>query len=283
MAHVLFLLLGWLLVVTASCSGPGGSNSAKASCQPFCVSACQTLAECGIEEGSSTCAHDCSRGLDPSTCENVRPLDQYSCDELNQLYRCASYCATLCSRGDECGTFDDALCVQGCAAETPPICNPASVAARTCDQLKPELRSFEDAGRARVNGGATGSVSSGTSAYGLCGTARDCTPPSGCSAETNTCGACTTDAECTQFPGPHACSATGECSKVACVTDANCFLTGCDTARHTCKQCVSNADCRVVLLACDPATFKCVECLSDADCASKNRQCDLATKFCVST
>jgi len=256
---------GLLLVATlaGSCSGGGSSQ-----CRPSCENTCQAFATCSLGTAdAATCVADCIAGSDPSTCAHARPADQLTCPELKQVYDCAQYCTALCRRGPSCGTFSESFCDTGCASYGPPVCNVASVAARTCDQLKPELRTYEDRGRdlsqpGTVSGGGVGSPA----AFGLCKDARDCTAPLGCASATNTCAPCAADAECAQ----------GTIFKYRCSSSAACVQVECLTA----------ADCSSVFPACDPTTFKCVDCLRDEDCTassvlSAGKKCDVPNRTCV--
>jgi hypothetical protein len=92
-----------------------------------------------------------------------------------------------------------------------PDCNAASVAARTCDQLKPELRNYEDSARAERSGSDVAVHGSIGNAYGLCADADDCELPLGCTLSTNTCSACASDADCDRGFGSYIYSAEKEC------------------------------------------------------------------------
>jgi hypothetical protein len=96
--------------------------------------------------------------------------------------------------------------------------NPDSVAARTCDQLKPELRISEDRGRALHSSGDD-AVFGTSSTFGLCNTTADCSGPvpQSCDLATNVCRPCATDADCKTDFGAHACAPDGTCKIVDCV------------------------------------------------------------------
>jgi Cys-rich repeat protein len=261
------------ILVAATVSGCGNDPGKNADCSSFCRSFCKQLDTCQID-GSSSCQADCTAGLGSARCSDARPPDQLTCDELRGLYECASYCATLCTRGPQCGSFDSTLCVEGCAARQPIICNPASVAARTCDQLKPELREYEDIGRSSSQPGDQGSFGGSGSAFGLCRSNSDCNGQR-CDLATNVCGPCKTDADCKEDFGAHMCAPDGSCMRVQCVEDADCPGQRCDTAMHKCVRCLVDADCTgQVFLHCNPAKNTCVQCTTDADC---NGQSGLGT------
>jgi len=192
--------------------------------------------------------------------------DQLTCTELKGAYACADYCATLCARAPSCGSFDSNLCAQGCTTQSPSICNAASVAARTCDQLKPELRDYEDTARAEHDGSHIQIGFGGTNHYGLCTKADDCELPLTCALSTNTCSACASDTDCKRAGGKYVCSSEKACLEVSCLTDADCFGRVCDADSHECVECRGDADCKSVYGACDTATSECVECTSDANC-----------------
>lgn len=261
------------------CAGDSGSNS----CGSFCKDFCQELGKCQID-GSSSCVRDCTSGLSSENCSGARPPDQLTCDELGALYQCAQYCATLCTRAPQCGSFDSKLCAEGCGATQPSICNPASVPARTCDQLKPELRLYEDKGRALSTPG-TDFVGGGTSdAFGLCLSNSDCEGQR-CDLTTNVCGPCHTDAECKGDFGAHICAPDGSCMAVECAEDADCFAGDkCDPAHHKCVRCLVDADCTGQTFPhCSPAKNTCVQCVADADCVgqptSRGSHCGLNSPF----
>jgi len=301
----LIRLFAFPLLLTAtlgSCSSSTPSNDT--ACRSVCASTCKAFADCSLVDANSTaCVDGCVTSADPKSCANARPADQLTCDELKQIYDCSVYCAALCQRAPECGTFDPSFCLRGCANGDPPVCNAASVAARTCDQLKPELREYEERGRSLSSNNSV--FIGGTSdpkAFGLCKTGDDCALPLGCSVATNTCAPCAADSECLHTFDKYSCSPKSECVKVDRLSDADCPLGVCDTP-HTCVDCRTDADCKFGFLACNPTsecvqctrnehctmspfkvcdatTFRCVECLTDADCSAPER-CDLADHFCV--
>jgi hypothetical protein len=255
--------LSLLLLTTLADSCSDGS----AQCRPICENTCQAFATCNLGTADApTCVADCVAGSDPSICVRARPTDQLTCAELEAVYDCAQYCTTLCRRAPSCGTFSETLCDTGCASYGPPVCNAASVAARTCDQLKPELRTYEDRGRALTRPGSVSEGGTGNPAtFGLCRDARDCAAPLGCTGATNTCAPCTANEECAQGVLKYVCSSSAECVQVDCLT---------------------GADCSTVFPACDPTTFKCVDCLRDEDCndpssLSAGKKCDVSNKTCV--
>lgn len=271
----------WLLAFQGGCSS---DDDPSPVCTSRCAEVCKALAAC--DTPPADCEAQCSLGLG-SSCSGP-PADQLTCAELKGAYACADYCATLCTRAPECGSFDARKCAIGCAAERPQICNPASVAARSCDQLKPELRSYDR--RAELEQGSGIAVPSGpdsSTSYGLCRTGGDCQLPLGCSAVTSTCSACEADAECAQPGGHYACSAMNECTKVACLVDADCSLSFsgisfCDGTLHVCGECHSNADCKHAILGgvCDEAAMKCVGCVDDGDCTKDAPRCDTGRQTC---
>ena len=260
-----------LLSLFAACSG--SSTGSGASCQAFCDDLCDTLAACPDVALQPGCAGECaanSRG----DCSRSRPADQLTCSELEQVYECAHYCATLCERAPSCGSFDSGKCSEGCAAEGPPLCNAASVAARTCDQLKPELRLYQDVAEAERDGDHIVDGSSDARQYGLCREAADCELPLGCLARTNTCGPCQADADCEQGVSAYVCSA-GQCSKVDCASDADCSGGRfCESTLHVCGNCHSNADCSEPRGVCSPATAECMQCVANGDCTVDLPHCD---------
>jgi hypothetical protein len=202
---------------------------------------------------------------------------------------CASYCSTLCARAPMCGTFDEKLCLQGCAISPPPICNPASVAARSCDQLKLEARDYQGAANA-ANGNGTGGYVSGIAwlSYGLCQYTNDCTSGMACLAATNTCGQCVANADCTDNLGTRYACQSGACQMVECLKNSDCGISSqvCDTTHGNCVECVADADCAskitgTVFPKCSPS-HTCVGCLSNADCTSPNLALCLGMSFCTS-
>jgi hypothetical protein len=260
----------------------GCTTEQGCACHSFCDSTCHALDVCNIEKPTADCAGECVAGLGATDCSTARPPDQLTCPELQRVYDCAQYCTTLCTRGPECGTFDSSLCVEGCAAEQPTICNTASVPARSCEQLKPELRLYEDNGRAQQSGGEVVSFSS-PKAFGLCRTGTDCELPLSCLAATNTCGPCEADADCARDAGSqYACAPQKECIKVACLTDGDCYGHFCDTQRHACIDCRMDADCKEYLPGCNAETAKCVMCTRDEHCTGTPfPRCNTATNRCA--
>ncbi|MET0790514.1 MAG: hypothetical protein ABW061_03255 [Polyangiaceae bacterium] len=273
----------WLFALQAGCAS--SSDGAAASCKAACTDLCQALAAC--DDGApSDCEAQCNLGTSGVSCSGVRPADQLTCNELSASYACADYCATLCTRAPSCGSFAADTCARGCASQSHSICNSKSVAARTCDQLKPELRLYDDAGNAGqgeiVVGGGFGAQ------YGLCTSATDCDLPLGCSATTNTCSPCEADADCGRTYPHYACSTKHECTKVDCVVDADCSAslssptTFCDASLHVCGECHVDADCKNATLGkvCDEKTLKCVECVDNGDCSKDSPRCDESLQYC---
>ena len=195
---------------------------------------------------------------------------------------CASYCAELCDRAPECGSFDAARCRTGCAEDQPAICNPASVAARSCDELKPELRLYDDIARASEDGSDFASGGFGPR-FGLCATAHDCEEPLGCSLETNTCGPCRTNEDCAQAYGSHICAEDQTCQQVGCLADDDCSSGICSAGSHECGDCRSDAECSGIFGVCNVNVAKCVECVSDAQCTdgSFGPHCNLTENSCA--
>jgi hypothetical protein len=279
-------------LLLSTCSTDGDSSRA---CKSLCSDVCQTLPGCGLEVAVG-CTDECVAGLGDLDCSAARPVGQLTCAELAELYACAEYCAAFCTSAVACGPFDERLCAIGCASETV-LCNARSVAARSCDQLKPEARLYEDLGRAQQSDSDDVFISGGAralSAFGLCGDADDCDSPLGCSVETNTCEACVSNAECTkEFAAqPSVCTAEGACLEVDCVTDDDCNPGNlCDTQAHTCIECARDEHCATRPLAslrpaCDIASNSCVECNQDEHCAagpsaSLFPACDIGNNGCV--
>jgi hypothetical protein len=218
------LAAGLLLGSAAGCSSDGKSRtgSGEQSCADWCEGACTTLASCGT--ASESCVSDCKFGFDADYCAFGTP-DRFTCAELGSMiehaFQCASYCAAFCSRIPECGSFDGALCARGCEA-SPVLCNPAAVAARTCDQLKVEAREYEETARALSGGGDPAPRPPrppSFSKYGMCISSFECgSGPARCSRVTNTCGGpCSSAADC--FEGnridPVICSPEGVCTAQA--------------------------------------------------------------------
>jgi hypothetical protein len=194
------------------------------------------------------------------------------------MYACVGYCAVLCQRAPSCGSFDPVNCRTGCSLMMPSICNRASVAARTCDQLKPELRDYDDLGRIVSSGDNSAfEVGMGSLAgYGLCTTASDCTSPLGCAAATNTCTTCTSDDDCKQSFGKYACMPTG-CAQIQCRTNTDCTSTltaTCNAETNKCVACLTDAECTSSFSPhCEPTTNRCVACRTSADCKAPTPTC----------
>lgn len=273
-------------LLLSTCSTDDDSNPA---CESLCSDVCQTLPGCGLAVAAN-CTDECLAGLGGLDCADARPVGQLTCDELNELYVCAEYCATLCTTAAACAPFDERLCTIGCASD-PVLCNPKSVAARSCDQLKPEARRYEDLGRAQESDSYDIEFG-GTSLapYGLCGDADDCEAPLGCSAETNTCAACVSDAECAKGFAlqPIVCTADGACLEVECASDDDCFDgSSCDAQTHTCIECTRDEECADGISAslrpvCEIEIKTCVQCTGDEHCASGFLPaCDVENNDCV--
>lgn len=256
------------------CSG----SSSKGACAAYCDNLCTSLEACDVQVAD--CRSSCESELTDKACQGQSPPDRLTCAELTEAVECAEYCTTLCERAPSCGSFDARACVTGCLEIEPSICNPASVAARTCDQLKPELRFYESVG-APSDGEHSAGGGFGA-AYGLCTDADDCDEPLGCSQETNVCTRCESNQDCAGRIGAYLCSDDKECVKVDCLADEDCALgRPCDTKTHECGECREDADCSFLRSACDTATMKCVECNADADCSEPRPSCDVAQQKCV--
>jgi hypothetical protein len=281
----LLVAVSFVSALFAGCAGSSGSGS-NAACRSVCEDTCSALGKCGIADIPKTCADDCTAGLGSSNCANARPANQLTCAELKDVYDVAEYCATACQRATECGTFDAKLCVTGCALIRPQIHNPKSVAARTCDQLKPEVRSYEDRGRAQQSGsGTTEGFAGTTNPYGLCETANDCADALGCDLETNTCAPCKTNADCDLGYGKQACTPDQKCQSAQCLEDADCpsFSKKCDPGKYQCVECLADADCVGAVLGskCEVTAGKCVQCVTSADCVGSLPNCSATSHFCM--
>ena len=270
-----------LMVLLASCSSAGAYLK---GCAVTCDSMCNALAECNLPSGASAnCRNDCTADLDDSACPSDRSADQLTCAEIERVNDCVHYCATLCRRAAQCGSFDSQLCAKGCTELAPSVCNPASVAARSCDQLKPELRGDEDSARAHAVGDDIGVRRSTSGAFGLCASASDCSPPLGCSVTTNTCAACATDADCDRGLGKYRCASGGVCAAIDCLSDADCssVFPVCNQATFKCVSCTSDANCSSSFeKKCDTASNQCVQCVTNTDCNSAAPTCHLDIHAC---
>jgi hypothetical protein len=278
--RVYVVLASWLWVACSLTSS--GDDGDDGTCPAYCSSVCDALGQCQVTVGA-TCVSDCQSGIGTKACKSMRPPSQYSCDEVQGIYDCASYCTAFCRRAPTCGAFDQNRCLEGCALQTPSVCNPASVDARTCDQLKPEARDYQDAADAHAEGTGFGVIAT-PQEYGLCADASECDPTQACLLATNTCGPCATNADCAQSPPlTYACQA-GKCGMVDCLTSADCGSSGvCDTSKYACVQCLTDADCAGSLLGkyaprCGVQNL-CVVCSTDADCPN-SPQATCAGGFC---
>lgn len=288
-SRVAVLAVSWVAGCFGGDSAGAGGSSSAGDCSGYCENACDAFAACSLDAGAG-CVEDCTGDLGEVACEALTPLDRLTCSELEVAFTCALHCEAVCRRAAECATFDETLCVVGCGQDVPSICNPKSADARTCDQIKIEARAYEELGRALQDPGSGdfgsgGSASSGPSPTGLCTTASGCEMPLACSLETNTCGACATDAECDRgfsASGSLACI-DAECAAVECVDDGDCILGGvCE--EHVCRECREDADCASGV--CDASQLLCAECRVDADCAASSLgaiypACDPSTLQCV--
>jgi hypothetical protein len=252
---------GAVLAVLASFGGCSSPRSGGV-CDAYCTNFCEALDAC--ELAPKDCQDECEAGVGDS-CTGAAPADRLTCSELSEVLACADYCGTLCGRAPSCGSFDATACVRGCAELGPSICNAASVPARTCDQLKPEIRLYESIGKSGPDDDAVVGGSSGPR-FGLCLSGDDCEAPSGCSLSTNTCAACEQDADCKHDYESFICSEEHECVEVGCATDDDCFAGVCDAKTHECRQCRADSDCTGLYKACDTETLECVPCLTDAHC-----------------
>ena len=276
---VLLSLLGALGACSSSSSGAGDGT-----CPAYCSSACQALDQCHVAVGD-TCVSDCTSGIGTTACGSLRPVSQFTCDEIQGFYDCASYCVAFCKRAPTCGGFDENLCLQGCGSMQPPVCNAASVPVRTCDQLKPEARNYQDAASAQNSGGGTVIGAFSPQAYGLCENAYDCADNQACLTATNTCGACKTDADCSRGAGlAYACMPGGACAQVDCLTSDDCGSEVCNVPQHACVQCLTDADCAAMPTAqlapkCSTGNL-CLECATDADCTATGLGGTCRSGFC---
>jgi len=291
MAFLRYSTSSFLLLCLVQCTSQSGGDADDDShvdrgCLTMCDDRCDAFVGCGFAV-SAACADDCKRSLKHADCRGFRPADQYTCGELESVHECAAYCTEFCVWASACGSFDQQLCLEGCSYGEPDICNPASVAARTCDELKPEARTYDDRGRSLQDSGLGYAGFSDYTDYGLCRDADDCELPDACDLATNTCGACVQSSDCERLLGinPYLCS-NGQCLEVDCVTDADCGIGFrlCQPSTHTCVECLSNADCPSTYLSeCDPESSKCVECLNDSHCddGTSFDRCDTGTHHCV--
>jgi hypothetical protein len=276
---------GFLLLVLGAGSCAGSDESGiNAACQSRCDELCAEFERCEVAERSPSCVDDCSAALRSADCSDATPPSQLTCDELAEVARCASHCSALCARAPECGGFDQQLCLEGCTADEPVLCNAASVPARTCDQIKPEARWYEELGRALHDEDSDVGGFHSPASFSLCDSAADCDVPLACSLATNTCGSCVDDQECARgFGEPYACSA-GECLAVECAVDDDCFGGVCDS-EHVCRDCRSDVDCSFTNPVCDTEALECVECLEDAHCQAASvviyPACDVPNRECV--
>lgn len=275
----------WVVLLVAFALGALGCGSGGDSCQTYCGDLCGLLAQCSGGAAPTGCVNSCESGIGTTNCDGAPPAAQLTCAEASHTYACADYCSALCDRGPSCGGFNKRACTAGCATAYKTVCNAASVAARSCDQLKPELAIYEDRARSYI-------TESWHSSYyvqtGVCATASDCPATLGCSAETNTCAACTTDAQCVQSNDGqyirHACT-NGACGDADCLIDTDCYKGWCDANGHVCRDCRTDADCTVSIWpVCNPATFMCVDCTNNAQCVASSNgiftTCDLTTNSC---
>lgn len=274
--------------VFASCSAlllwTCGGSDGSAACQTYCSDLSQALADCGMDTSALGSPSECGKQMGASDCSALRPPGQLNCAELGELYACSEYCASLCERAAACGPFDAGLCARGCAVD-PAICNAQSVAPRSCEQIEPEARWYEDTGRDSASGEDSVLISAGgaPTGFGLCEDAAPCEGQLGCSATTNTCAPCTSDAECARARSPRSyrCNADRLCVEVECLDDGGCPGRYCDLATNTCVRCRSDADCDSFLPACQAG--KCVACTVDQHCAryTTRPRCDATTNGCV--
>jgi Cys-rich repeat protein len=275
--------------VFAACSALAlwtcGGSDGSAACRAYCTDLSQALADCGLDTSALGSPSECGKQLGAVDCSAQRPPAQLNCSELGELYACSEYCVALCERAAACGPFDADLCERGCVAH-PALCNAQSVAPRSCEQIKPEARWYEDLGRDQASGGDSVVISSGgaPAQYGLCEDAVPCEGQLGCSATTNTCAPCSSDAECARAHSPRSylCNADRLCVEVECLNDGDCAGRYCDPASNTCVRCRSDADCDSFLPACKDA--QCVACTRDEHCAARyttNQRCDTTADNCV--
>ena len=289
----------WQRVRTLTCSvlilalvqcGKGASDDEQTdegnpACEATCDDRCSAFVGCGFDVQAS-CADECKNSLQHADCRGFRPADQYTCDELAEVNACAAYCHEFCVWASACGSFNQQTCIEGCAYEKPTLCNPASVAARTCDELKPEARMYDDIGQLLQGDSefAYGGSFFNYREYGLCLEAQDCELPETCSLATNTCGACAEDADCDRgLSSKHYVCSTGQCLEVACVVDDDCFTGRCRADTHTCVDCLADTDCDSFFTKCNPETLECVRCLDDSQCSDESyfKRCDTAEHQCV--
>lgn len=260
--------------------GGCSDSSSSDACVSFCDDLCASLEACEVE--SQDCRSSCQRGLNDRACRGQASPDRLTCEELIETVACSEYCVALCDRAPTCGSFDGQACVSGCLAVGPTICNAASVDARTCEQLKPEIRLYEEAGTETA--GDHSAASSLGADYGLCRDVDDCEEPLGCSQQTNTCAACETNEDCAGAYDARLCNDANECEAVECLSDGDCILgRPCNTETYECGECREDADCTSFSGgACDTKTLKCVECKQDSDCElSLYSSCDVARQKCV--
>ncbi len=243
-----------LCLLAFACGESGAPIDTSADeCRAHCEDSCSALERC--RAASNSCSEECTAGA--RNCDRATPPNQLTCAELVEEQACWGYCVAFCDEVADCAGFDEALCLVGCKDREPMICNALSVGARTCDQLKPEAREYDRAGEVLTSDddGRSGVVTGGYHTlvdFGLCESANDCEEGGACSAATNTCGPCATDAECTKRSGEYLvsraiCSAERTCVIAPCgLTDDDCKSEShpfCDYESHSCVACTADTDC----------------------------------------
>ena len=223
---VVLLAVQWIIAVGCSSGEGSGNGEDGGGCGAWCEEACVEVQKCGVAP-SASCGADCTAGFGALSCAGLRPSYQFACNDLLFAHQCLSHCATLCARAPECGPFDPLDCTTGCAEQYrqwhqvpvgvgPLVCNPASVAARNCEQLSIEARHYAGIGRGIREGSGTGPVMPPfPDDIGLCGSGGYCSTRS-CSFPTSTCGGpCSSNEDCFNHAGLEALCVEGRCDRGA--------------------------------------------------------------------
>jgi hypothetical protein len=136
------------------------------------------------------------------------------------------------------------------------VCNAASIAPRSCDELKSELEIYQQEGRGQKTGDTF--ATSSDFQTGVCTHQFECSGGTLCDLTTNLCSKCKSNADCAPLGASELCAPEGTC--VECVVDSDCTLptlSRCKPDEHRCVQCSTDADCPIYVPHCATSTGAC--------------------------
>ena len=263
-------------------SGHTPCVTSDATCAGYCNGTSASCAYPSTTCGTSTCTGQsyqatgtCSGGVcakpNPQTCNN-------SCLAGTGCVACTPTAKQCSSSGvpqvcSSSGTWQNGTSCSGCATCSAGACVPSAGSCPAADVC-------HAAGTCNTS---TGSCTAGAPVTGPCNDNDACTVNDSCQSGT-----------CKGSPKPCsavACQTNTGCSNGTCLTtpaqdgtsDPLCLNSNYPVCvGGSCQQCYSSSNCKGNLPNCNTATHTCVECVSDANCAAKTtKSCDTTKNQCV--